>query len=627
MIAQKALYKLSKSNEVDILVKIACASSEIEEFLKTLDKKPENLYVIIAAVGAGEYYGNNSRGDYFPEVELLRHHKTFEQGHVFLHHFNKDPEKAIGKILFSSYNEAMHRVELICEIWRNVAPKDLLERIDGGGLVETSMGCRVKSDVCSICAQVARRADEHCDHIKNYAGAYLPDGRRVYAINYEPRFFDISIVNKGADRTSKILQKIACVSCANCGKCGNYPTEDLIEAWEKRAALSKKSDITKQTPTTFSRAMEDKVTALGPEYGKQMRDVVSVLKPRIERITPRLSEGEIRKLAQYPLDEVLSTLNCSFVNLAPPEFQRLVLIKLGMEKLADEFDRKGITFDYTEDDEMEENPLHIQKANIKIANEILDIIEKRSSFPPFIIDRISKYNTKEGFPQNDFDLYKIAVIGTNPVLDKIRMAYKQYRAMPPEHQSPILFYALLAALLGFTLSATGVLSGGVEGVSYDGSYMTPQRYQNYLSKQSDEMEKDASWVNPLMVIGAPLAWYGHAEWQKMRAQQGLPINAPARWAARHPMAATIGTWGLMHAATKKRFPLMKKASTVAETSAPKLSSGFKQTLKDSLMWSAISPGMSLVNLPFTIADFTVFNAGMKGVENAYKKIKQVSKAE
>lgn len=91
------------------------ADSRIQEFTSSLKSEPGKIYVHILAMGAGEYYGANRNADYFPESNLIKYHETFETSpaHIFKHHINKNPEIAIGKVIFSVYNERMHRVEVI----------------------------------------------------------------------------------------------------------------------------------------------------------------------------------------------------------------------------------------------------------------------------------------------------------------------------------------------------------------------------------------------------------------------------------------------------------------------------------------------------------------------------------
>lgn len=99
------------------LEKVA-ADQRINEYVaQSLKPKAGKFYLHINAMGAGEYYGSNRNADYFPEQMLKDYHKTFEEtGFVYRHHVNKDPAKSMGKVIFSIYNERMHRVELIAGV-------------------------------------------------------------------------------------------------------------------------------------------------------------------------------------------------------------------------------------------------------------------------------------------------------------------------------------------------------------------------------------------------------------------------------------------------------------------------------------------------------------------------------
>jgi hypothetical protein len=52
------------------------------------------------------------------------------------------------------------------------------------------------------------RAD-YCEHAKKQMNKILPDGRKVFVYNDYPKFFDISFVFIGADKTAKVMMKIA----------------------------------------------------------------------------------------------------------------------------------------------------------------------------------------------------------------------------------------------------------------------------------------------------------------------------------------------------------------------------------------------------------------------------------
>lgn len=204
--------------------KTAGIHPEILAYKSQLQPEPNKTYVHILALGAGEYYGPNLNNDFFNWKGLAHDHtttphmhthgfKTFLNAHAFAHHVNKDPEKAYGDVLLSVLNEKMKRVELVVAIDHKKCIANgggkTLDRILAGEYPSTSMGCRVPYDVCSICGNKAKTRNDYCDHMKNEAGKIYPDGRKVFVYNEFPKFFDISFVFIGADRTSFVLEKIA----------------------------------------------------------------------------------------------------------------------------------------------------------------------------------------------------------------------------------------------------------------------------------------------------------------------------------------------------------------------------------------------------------------------------------
>lgn len=233
----------------------AAAHSDIDNFVTSmLEPKSGKMYLHINAMGAGEYYGSNKNGDYFPEEQLIKHHKTFEEfGYVYRHHINKDPAKSIGKVIFAIYNHDMHRVELIAEVDRELG-KDVLSRIEAGDFPFTSMACKTPYDVCSICANKAHTREEYCEHLSSQLNKLFPDGRKIMALNLAPlKFFDISIVIRPADITSSILRKVAYEGAEPClGSADVAYAEGIDGRMEKEAetikaaAIAKLADIVKQ---------------------------------------------------------------------------------------------------------------------------------------------------------------------------------------------------------------------------------------------------------------------------------------------------------------------------------------------------------------------------------------------
>ena len=395
---------------------VKTASTEIQQYWDSIDKGDSDAYLWVIGVSAKEYYGCNNNGDAFTEEDLKNTHGDFvSTAHVFLQHVNKDPNKSIGKPVFSWYNDAMHRVELILKIDKNnpdsiatvtkikngepifvsmgcfpagtkilmaddsekniedvqvcdevvthtncqkpvnglmalpytgilytftlesaitgeisylscteehpilvgrcdeleedvpqpeelnedfdssfyelkeewIAAKEILEgdnllfpyevgyefklvtgiekkRVENLKVYNLSVAddnsyiankvavhnCTVAFDQCSICGNRAPTRKDYCDHLRYNMKKILPDGRQVFALNPNPKFFDISIVARPADPTAHTLDKMASLKKA----AGDTPTpitsaelgEMSSDIALKLASLRKVSDIVKK---------------------------------------------------------------------------------------------------------------------------------------------------------------------------------------------------------------------------------------------------------------------------------------------------------------------------------------------------------------------------------------------
>lgn len=133
--------------------KTAEYSDELRDYVKELKEKVDRTYALVNALSAGEYFGPNRNGDYFPEEVLQKYHKTFEaMGGIYRHHVNKDPKKSMGRIVFAFYNKAMHRVELVLEL-SNSRAQDVIEALHSGKLPAVSMGCFIPNSNNNIILQ------------------------------------------------------------------------------------------------------------------------------------------------------------------------------------------------------------------------------------------------------------------------------------------------------------------------------------------------------------------------------------------------------------------------------------------------------------------------------------------
>ena len=267
------------------------ALPEAKKYLDSLKADDEKFYVLVVALGAGEYWGSNKNGDYFPESELINSYRTFEQGHAFIQHQNSDPQNAVGRVLKAFWNDKMKRVELIVEVSRSKA-SDILERLKNGETIDVSMGCKVDYDVCSICGHKSKNRLEYCYHLRSQMNAVLPDGRQVYAINPNPVFFDISFVRRGADPTAKVLEKVASV--------------------RQKQAEKKQSEIEKEVDAQGTKLIAERSS----DWYNQIEQAIL----ESQDMPPQLLE----ELCEFPLGDVVTTFTLLGVPLKPNEIAKLV---------------------------------------------------------------------------------------------------------------------------------------------------------------------------------------------------------------------------------------------------------------------------------------------------------------
>jgi hypothetical protein len=164
------------------------------------DKNHVGIHLV--ALGDFEHYGSNRNGDSFPKLACVRFHPTFvKNANVFRHHRNKDPEKRLGVVKASAYNEPMARIELFVHADKEKA-RDELQRLSTEGDIPFSMACKVAFDRCSVCNTCRKSSadPEQCDHVRTSLGKVAEDGKIVCTHNDEPNFFDISFVGRPADR-------------------------------------------------------------------------------------------------------------------------------------------------------------------------------------------------------------------------------------------------------------------------------------------------------------------------------------------------------------------------------------------------------------------------------------------
>lgn len=248
-------------------------------------------------------------------------------------------------------------------------------------------------------------AVHNCKEMREHANEILPDGRKVFVYNDYPRFFDISFVFIGADKTAKVMMKIAgtadhsywFMGGADLAEKLGYSEEEKTAAVLDKAAKDKASEIVKDTvPSQFT--------------GKAVPLLTQSESDLPTPILDRMGDDAIKSLA---------TATSLGMVLRPKEFQRVILIQLGQKPLADRLDDEGVVF--PKSDQEEDLPLSSEDVSSSILRLLLPFFLARSSFGP-LIERRVHLASHEGL-----NMRKHASSLSTELMCKLSAAYNGYR--------------------------------------------------------------------------------------------------------------------------------------------------------------------------------------------------------
>lgn len=543
-----------------VLEKTAGLRDEVAKFIETL--KPDSkkyLYLLLNAMGSSEHYGQNSNGDIFPEHILtgmqsddessrnsepytnkpMLRYKTFLMAKTFRGHQNKDINRAYGEVLATFWNPIMKRVELVITLDRDKAP-DLCEAIEKNQYPNVSMGARVKSDFCTICNHEARTRLDYCTHTRYHMGEILPDGRRVGVINKTPRFFDISFVKIGADKTARVLLKVA----------SQFEQSKVVSSAEQAEKLGyveedKNADIKKQIPV---------------EVKKIDTDMPLDELAKIEAREPDLSDNHIKKIAEHDsFKDALASLAAAGIVLKPHEFQKIALMRAGETELANELYEKNIAFDA-----LVEHGDEIKQADIfgNVSDDFAGIVEEvmpeRSVYTPYVnrramLCKMAAWDNQVNmsYPVNNKINYDIPS-NEGPDISSTKNLAK--------FLAPIaaLYYIYRKSIPGFIEGAVGnvdksiatsspimsalMLAGLVAGAT--GTHAAIDAMTRPINKKVTEhpLNKQAAIKSPGLasnIIGIPFATYTISTYLQNKAMRGEPLTPmqkdiainPGKWSA------------------------------------------------------------------------------------------------
>lgn len=188
------------------------------------------IYATTRAFDFGDYHGTlnkkaswewavNKNSDLFNYDEIMAEHPkrkiarylTFRTAGIFLNHQSNNPEAAIGlafdaTLVMEPY-EDMHTV-LLFGVDKMKSPGVARTLQTYPTRVGTSMGCSIKSSICTICEKEILKDSEVCSCLKHHRGSRIK-GRKVAELLRDMEFYEQSVVVSPACDTAYVIDAIS----------------------------------------------------------------------------------------------------------------------------------------------------------------------------------------------------------------------------------------------------------------------------------------------------------------------------------------------------------------------------------------------------------------------------------
>jgi hypothetical protein len=187
------------------------------------------VYGTTRALDFGDYWGTlnnkaawehsvNRNSDLFNYDELIDlddskspRYLTFRQAAMHVNHNSHDPQLAIGlvfdaEMITANYNDS--HIVVLFGIDKMKAP-GIARRLETyPDRIFTSMGCSIKSSICTACNKQIFKDSELCNCLKYSRGGRVR-GKKVAELLQKMAFYEQSIVTTPACPTAKVLDAVA----------------------------------------------------------------------------------------------------------------------------------------------------------------------------------------------------------------------------------------------------------------------------------------------------------------------------------------------------------------------------------------------------------------------------------
>jgi hypothetical protein len=182
-----------------------------------VEKTAGQTDALVIALGAYEGTGANRNGDIFKEAECLKNYKTFIKSGsrsadgkydgraLNRHHKNKPEDPKYGNIKAAAYNQKMKRIELVIGLDNDKCAEEI-QKLAEGKQINVSMAAKVAYDKCTWCGHEAKTDHDRCKHIPAKLGEINKRGEMCSMENINPKWFELSIVGRPADRIGMSLK-------------------------------------------------------------------------------------------------------------------------------------------------------------------------------------------------------------------------------------------------------------------------------------------------------------------------------------------------------------------------------------------------------------------------------------
>jgi len=386
---------------------------------------------------------------------------TFYNSHPYAHHRNKDPSRAYGEVELVVWNDHMKRVELVIRVDHDKCVKfggvPVWDRLKQGQFPDVSMGAKVPFDTSSITLdwELYREAQatfdpkkhkhpgqavlefhkklktkngkgipgvsvtrhDYDDWCKKKMNHILPDGRKVFVYNDYPRFFDISFVFIGADKTAKVM-----VFVVRNGQTFSVPSTKVAHDMGYReleeGELLKCASAEDRFVQALVKGAENKKAEIEKDVVPSQLAAKAV--PVMTRGEPDIPEEVLDLLGKTGLSKALSTTSGLGMVLKPKEFQRITLVSIGMKPLADTLDEKKVLFPKVDE---KDDSIEIEKDDFvpSLAKLLLPLLSMRTALAPMIERRVLVVGGKKSSSEDSPTSH------SSKLLRKIGAAYGSYR--------------------------------------------------------------------------------------------------------------------------------------------------------------------------------------------------------